>query len=207
MTAINKNTTKKTIQAYNETAKHYESLHNDIQEIETMIKDFIRIIPGKKILDVGCAHGRDAKYFTENGFQVTGIDLSKNLLALARKNAPQAKFLQMDMRNLHFIDNAFDGIWACASFLHLPKKDALKTLQEFRRVLQNQGVLYLGVKKGLGEQWIERKENQGQQKFFAFYSKKEIGCLVKQAGFQIIKIICESDKRGNFWINVFARKV
>jgi len=116
----------------------------DVKVIEHLLTYFIENLKGKKILDVGCGHGRDARYLSERGFEVVGIDLSRNLLKIARRMAPKAKFLLMDMRDLKFGDEEFDGIWSCASFLHIPKREALETLREFRRVLKPGGLLYLG---------------------------------------------------------------
>ena len=122
------NVVAKTIKTYEELAEDYYKTHFDINEIKNIADFFIQNLKGQKILDIGCGPGRDAKYFSENGLEVTGIDLTSNFVKMASQNVPNAKFIQMDMRNLDFAENTFDGIWACASFLHIPKEDAKNTL-------------------------------------------------------------------------------
>lgn len=163
-----------TIQTYEATAEDYYRTRFDINEIKDIADFFLQNLKGKKILDIGCGPGRDAKYFSEHGLEVTGIDLTTNFLKIAFQNVPNAKFLQMDMRALDFPENSFDGIWACASFLHVPKKDAKNTLFGFRKILNPAGLMYISVKAGTDEKLIQKEEYNGRTKFFAFYSEDEL---------------------------------
>ena len=138
------------------------------------------------------------------GYEVKGIDLSEKLLEIARKNAPKAEFYLMDMRNLAFPSDYFDGIWACASFLHIPKKDSRKTLDEFYRVLKPNGLLYLSVKEGYGEGFVKSAQYGNEERYFAFYNSKELRELV-EGKFKVFKEVIE--KKKDNWINIFARKL
>src|SRR3990170_4876613 len=71
------------------------------------------------VLDAGCGPGRDSKYFCSAGHDITGIDLSSKFIQMARQAVPKATFTLMDLRKITFPDQSFDGIWACASLLHL----------------------------------------------------------------------------------------
>jgi ubiquinone/menaquinone biosynthesis C-methylase UbiE len=194
----------KTIQTYEEFAEDYYNTHFDINEIKNIADFFIQNLKGQKILDVGCGPGRDAKYFSEHGLDVIGIDLTSNFVKMASKNVPNAKFIQMDMRNLNFSENSFDGIWACASFLHIPKNEAKNTLLGFERVLKPNGFLYISVKQGTEEKFVKKEEYRGKIKFFAFYTEEEFKNLIKSCNFKILKVII--DKKKDTWINVFAIK-
>jgi ubiquinone/menaquinone biosynthesis C-methylase UbiE len=198
------NAVTKTIQTYEELAEEYYRTHFDINEIKNIAEFFIQNLKGKKILDVGCGPGRDAKYFSEHNLEVTGIDLASNFVKMASQNVPNAKFIQMDMRNLDFPENSFDSIWACASFLHIPKSEAKNTLLGFRRVLKPNGLLYISVKQGAEEKFVEKEEYRGKTKFFAFYTEDEFKNLIESCNFKILKIII--DKKKDTWINVFATK-
>lgn len=99
--------------------------------------------PGSQVLDIGCGPGNDTTYFVENGFDVVGIDLSKEMIGIASGRETRAVFYEMDMRRLTFGNNSFDGIWVSFSFLHVKKSDAHKTLQQFKRVLRNGGYICL----------------------------------------------------------------
>ena len=159
------NVVAKTIKTYEELAEDYYKTHFDINEIKNIADFFIQNLKGQKILNIGCGPGRDAKYFSEHSLEVTGIDLTSNFVKMASQNVPNAKFIQMDMRNLDFPENTFDGIWACASFLHVPKEDAKNTLLGFRKILKPTGLIYLSVKQGNEEKFVEKDEYKGRTKF------------------------------------------
>jgi ubiquinone/menaquinone biosynthesis C-methylase UbiE len=197
----------KTIKTYEETAEEFSRIHGDIEKYTKIPADFfMKKVKGKRILDVGCGPGRDSKYFSDKGFDVTGIDLTKNFIKIASKNAPKAKFMLMDMRKLEFPDNSFDGLWACASLLHIPKEDAESTLKEFRRVLVPKGLIFISVKKGSGEKMMFRKEEyKGGEKFFAFYSEDELKRVVEMCGFKVLSIRAQ-EKGETTWISLFAFK-
>ena len=61
------------------------------------------------------------KIFADKNFEVIGVDLSKKMIEVARKKVKNAKFHVMNIRKLDFNHNSFDGIWASASFIHIPK--------------------------------------------------------------------------------------
>ena len=201
----NNDVVAKTIQTYEELAEDYYNSHFDINEIKDIADLFIQHLKGQKILDIGCGPGRDAKYFSEQGLDVTGIDLTSNFVKMASKNVPNATFKHMDMRNLDFPENTFDGIWGCASFLHVPKKDAKNTLLGFKKILKPSGLIYLSVKQGDDEKFVEKGEYKGRTKFFAFYSETEFKNLFEVCDFNIVKVT-KDDKKGNLWLNVFATK-
>ena len=136
------NVVAKTIETYEELVEDYHKTHFNI-DMAPQQSFFIENLTGKKILDIGCGPGRDAKFFFENGFEVVGIDLTSNFIKIASKLVPNAKFIKMDMRKLEFPENYFDGVWVCASFLHIPKEEAKSTLLEFRKVLKTGGLMYV----------------------------------------------------------------
>ncbi len=198
------NVVAKTIKTYEELAEDYYKTHFDINEIKNIADFFIQNLKGQKILDIGCGPGRDAKYFSEHDLEVTGIDLTSNFVKMASQNVPNAKFMQTDMRTLDFPENTFDGIWACASFLHVPKEDAKNTLLGFRKILKPAGLIYLSVKQGNEEKFVEKDEYKGRTKFFAFYTQDEFKNLIESCNFKIVEVLIDNKK--DTWINVFATR-
>ncbi len=139
--------------------------------------------PGACILDVGCGVGRDVAHFGELGFEAVGIDRSAGMLAEARCRVVAA-FVQADMRRLPFADGSFDALWMCASLLHLPKADAPAVLAECHRVMDH-GHVFLALKKGQGERWIEGSD--GQSSFCAYYHPAEVEIMIERAGFRVLE--------------------
>jgi len=195
---------QKTIDTYEQTADLYNSLYPDVNRKN--IDFFIKQLKGKNILDIGCGSGRDAEYFVNKGLDVAGIDLSDRFIEISRARVPNAKFIKMDMRNIDFPLESFDGIWSLASILHIPKIAAKNTIKQLRKVLKTNGIIYISVKLGEGEKFIKRDRYKGLEKFFAFYTESEISDLLEQCGFEIIKLSLYNVPKQDTWIDVFAVK-
>jgi len=195
------------IATYNRTAAHYAKNRHG-KESKEQIKKFITLVkPHGGILDVGCAAGRDSRIFTDAGFVITGVDLSENLLAIAKSQNPDIQFILADMRSLPFADNSFDGIWAAAVLHHLEKSEIAMAIKEFQRVLRSQGVIYIETKKGQGI--LKTRENlvlQGERKF-TLLTEEEVDALLTMNGFEKIALsTAKSKTRDLFWVNAFYQK-
>lgn len=195
---------KKTIETYEQTADLYDSLYPYVNREN--IDFFIDKINGDKILDIGCGSGRDAEYFVNKGLDVIGIDLSNRFIEISKAKVPNAQFIKMDMRNINFPVNSFDGIWSIASLLHIPKLEIKDTIIKFREVLKTNGIVYISVKLGEGERFVKKDRYKGLEKFFAFYTESEISDLLKDYGFEIIKLSLYKVPKQDTWIDVFAIK-
>ena len=171
-------------------------------DVKRLMEVFVRYLkPKSRILDVGCGPGRDTKELARRGFDVIGMDFSEEMLRIAKAYFPEGNFIWMDMRDLTFPDNYFDGAWVMASFLNIKKIDAQRVLIGFKRVLNNRGVLAMAVKKGAGE--IHENED-GETRLFSLYSEAELEDLLEMAGFHVIERFTEEAKP-NTWIDVVSR--
>lgn len=108
-----------------------------------------RLPPGAAILDAGCGSGRDARAFAERGHAVTAFDTSARLASLARRHCG----FKVAVRSLAEVDeiDAYDGIWCCASLLHVPAAEMQSVLARLWRALRAGGCLYASFKLGKGE--------------------------------------------------------
>ena len=99
-----------------------------------------------KILDMGCGTGRDSKYFKELGHIVKSIDGSSEMCKVA------SRLLNEEVEQLNFLDidykEEFDGVFACASLLHLSNEDLLIVLNKISNALKENGILYTCFKYG-----------------------------------------------------------
>lgn len=191
---------EETVHIYDRRADEYAGRWLNSPVVTRQCADFAASIDrsfGLRILDIGCGPGRDAKYFLDREFEVVGIDLSGGLLKIARQEVPGATFFKMDMRHLGFAPASFGGLWVCASFLHIPKKEGLDTLCGFRRILRSGGSLFLSIKEGDGE------AIDGRGIFYAYYQAGELRQLVETAGFETIRLDRSSGHA--VFIDVFAR--
>lgn len=174
-----------TIKTYNDTAVAYSERTIPINTNPQIEKFSSYMKKGGLILDSGCGPGRDSKIFTDAGYGIIGIDLSEKLLDYAKDYAPRADFMMMDMRELKFADNTFDGVWAMSSLMHLSKSDLPSALMEHYRVLKDGGPFYLSLKRGSGEKLEEDARFNGAKKFFAYYSDEEVVKILSDTPFKI----------------------
>ena len=101
---------------------------------------------GASILDFGCGSGRDTKYFLQRGFAVEAMDGSAELCKLASAYTG-IKVKQMLFSELDAVEK-YDGIWACASILHLAWDELVAVLQKMVRAVKAGGVIYTSFKYG-----------------------------------------------------------
>jgi len=132
--------------------QHAEMFFADTVEVDMtpLYRRFLSLLRDQAhILDAGCGSGRDAKAFANLGHQVTAFDASPALVALAETHLGQP------VQCLRFQDIAwqelFDGIWACASLLHVPAAELPDVMQRLCAALTPSGILYASFKYGSGE--------------------------------------------------------
>jgi SAM-dependent methyltransferase len=140
---------------YQHNAKSFFEATVDV-DMSPLYQRFLPLLPpAGRILDAGCGSGRDLRFFAKLGYRVTAFDASPALAALAEAYAGQpvfrARFQDIDWRE------SFDGVWACASLLHLPAAALPDALRRLAVALVPGGVLYASFKYGHGE-----REDQGR---------------------------------------------
>lgn len=119
-------------------------------DLSALHDSFLAHVPdGGLILDAGCGAGRDAKVFLARGYRVAAFDASPELARLASEHLGQA----VAVRSFDEVDerDCYDGIWACASLLHLPAADIPEALRRLWAAIKPGGVIYLSFKRGDGE--------------------------------------------------------
>ena len=108
---------------------------------------FLSHLPeGALILDFGCGSGRDTRYFLGKGFRVEAADGSEELCRLASvyTGIPVKQMLFQELEETE----KYDGIWACASILHLRREELPEVFRKMYRALKPGGILYVSFKYG-----------------------------------------------------------
>ena len=199
-----KESIQKTIETYNRYSKVYGDYHDE-KLMQFQLTKFISLLKGKRILDIGCGCGRDVCYFKDEGYEATGIDICENMINEAKNRYSECKFIRMDMIDMDFEDEEFDGIWMMATLSNIEKKDAGKVLSEIKRILKNKGILYIAVKQGEGEGFIKKKEFNDEEIWYAYYKQEELETLLKEMGFVILGLTVANDDKTD-WIEIFVEK-
>lgn len=132
---------------------------------------FLKVVPGKTILDIGAGAGDHARYFAAHGYRVQCGDLSEAMVARCREKGLAADI--MDLEQLTLPANAYDGIWMYCSLLHVPRIKAPDVIETVAAALRSGGILGLAVKEGEGE-GLEKDKYAGAQRWFTYFSDDEI---------------------------------
>jgi 2-polyprenyl-3-methyl-5-hydroxy-6-metoxy-1,4-benzoquinol methylase len=107
------------------------------------------ILPCCAILDAGCGAGRDAKIFKSLGYQVTAMDASIRMVELSSEHIGHPS-LHLSFEEMNF-NSEFDGIWCCASLVHVPPSKLPHVFQNIKRALKPGGVWYMSFIAGNSE--------------------------------------------------------
>ena len=166
--------------------------------------EFIEEMEGNGI-DIACGNGRHLKYMEKNGMAV-GIDISFNMLKIARKNVKDAILVQANAIHLPFHSNTFDyAIFIAALHNIKERNNRIKALKEMRRILKKGGMAMVSVWSKWQDRWrrhfalqaIYKWKELGDiyipwkpanvQRFYHLYSMRELKKDAKKAGFEIMK--------------------
>lgn len=189
------------VEYYDKNAVEYFEQTVDIN-MQTLWDLFTAQLPeGASILDLGCGSGRDSAYFISCGFDVTAMDASEEMCDLASIHIGQ------DVLNLSFAEmdfnEVFDGIWACASLLHVPGDQIEDIFAKVVKSLKENGVLFMSFYYG-------DFEGERNGRYYKDYRTRSIKELI--SGYENLEII-EIDKCDDMdpessaqWIYALLRK-
>ncbi len=194
----------KTKYAYDISAEKYEEKFSKNKTYREMIERFSNLFnESSSILDIGCGPGLNAAVFSGKKMRVTGVDISGEMVKLARKNCPEGSFYVSSVTDFE-TENKFDGI--CLSFIivHLETEDTLKLLERVTGMLKSEGKVYIsfmtGKKKG-----YEKTSFSENEIFFNYYDKDYIISVFERNNFRPFSVntapYAETD--GSFTEDVF----
>jgi len=172
-------------------------------DMASLYAPFLRLVaPGGCVLDAGCGSGRDARAFSKLGYRVEAFDASAEMVELA-KAYTGLPVQQMTFSTLE-AEARYDGIWCCASLLHLPQAELPEAMQRLARALKPGGVWYLSFKYGTGE-----REKEGRH--FTDLNEASLQKLVSTLPqVSIIEQWTTQDKRPDrdeVWLNVILGRI
>jgi ubiquinone/menaquinone biosynthesis C-methylase UbiE len=180
---------------YNNLANNYADMK---YEENPQLKDldiFLKLLKTKsKILDLGCGAGQDAKYLAEAGIDVLGLDISKEMIAEAKKRNPAISFSVGDFLLFNFLDDKFDAVWCSTVFHHIPSAQNEVFIKKIQRILRSGGLLYISTGVGDNESegwtdagWETKNEKIPTKMYNKIMTSEKFENLIKKFSFEIIQ--------------------
>ena len=150
------------------------------------------------LLEIGAGTGQAGRFFQEAGLKVVCADLSPEMVRLCRQKGLEA--YEMDFLRLDFADGHFDGLFAQNCLLHVPKADFADVLQEIRRVVRPDGLIFIIMHGGRSSEGVREEDFYEPKRFYALYSDDELR-LILERFFQVLSfevIAREESRAANF---------
>lgn len=191
-----------TVNYYNRNVKQFYDNTVAVDFTDTQNVFLSKLVKGSAILDFGCGSGRDTKYFLSQGYYVEAIDGSLELCKLA------SQYTGIQVRHMLFRElsaiHKYDGIWACASILHLPWSELADVMRKMQAALKANGIIYTSFKHGTFSD-----ERNGRY-FTDMTEARFAGFIEEFDGLQIEEQWISADVRPGRgeeqWLNIILRK-
>lgn len=176
---------KITLESYNLNANEFSKKFTYLFDLEKRgeFLKFLSLLSGKKVLDLGCGSGDHALWFKKQGLDMTCVDISPVMVEICKKKGLNA--ILMDIEDLDFNENSFDGIWAVCSLIHLPKYKLKEVVNKINTLLMPGGVAFICMKEGEGEKVVGDKLNRFTKRYFSYWSGEDFDKLLREF-FEII---------------------
>lgn len=161
-----------TKESYDSVSQKWHDTHSTSRFWGENFDKFFELLPEGKLLEIGCGAGRDAQELIAQGYDYVGTDISKAQIEQARKNNPGAIFEQASLYDLNFPEQ-FDGFWAAAVLIHVPKSRIDEALEAIKRNIKTKAIGFLAMKEGDGERVESKDYLDNTQYFFAYWQRDE----------------------------------
>lgn len=187
---------------YNKNAEEY--YYNTVNiDMSIIYHKFLNYLPpGGKILDAGCGSGRDSLFFLKKGFQVLAFDASAKMVEMSSQLISQDVLLAT-FENFQTADK-YDGIWACASLLHVEKSNIDMVIDRLTEYLKFQGTFYMSFKYG-------QQDYQKEGRHFTCFQEDDFSSFFSGHPMLIIVDLFKTadvrpDRPDEYWLNCFLKK-
>lgn len=192
---------RSTIDYYNRIADSYYWTTVGI-DMSKLRNAFAAYLPAEaRVIDLGCGSGRDVMAFGDMGHEASGLDASKELVELAKERL-EVKASVGDMVTWR-ASEPYDGIWCCASLIHLNEEEKKRFFGNLQYNLKPGGVIYISVKEG-----IETGTDE-EGVYTSNCTAEELKSFLNGAGCEILETVVTEDAMGRpgvKWLNVIAKK-
>ncbi len=180
------------VDVFNKLANEYQHKFMDVNLYGNTFDFFCNnlVIKNPQILEIACGPGNITKYLLKKrpDFKILGMDLSLNMIGLAKINNPKAEFILMDCRKINVIDKKYDGIMCGFCLPYLSKKECVKLISDSYKLLQYKGLLYLSTMEDDYSKSGFKKGSGGDEIYMHYYQADFLTAVLKENHFNILNL-------------------
>jgi ubiquinone/menaquinone biosynthesis C-methylase UbiE len=180
-----------TFKTWNKVANMYQDKFMDLDLYNDSYDQFCDLlVENAEVLELACGPGNITKYILTKrpDLNVLATDIAPNMLDLAEKNNPSAKFQILDCRKVDELKQQFDAVLCGFCLPYLSKEDSEKLIRDSQQLLNDNGVLYLSALKGDYSNSGFVTGKTGDQCYVYFYEEKTLIDQLQNNGFEAIQI-------------------
>ncbi|WP_051393177.1 class I SAM-dependent methyltransferase [Glycomyces arizonensis] len=176
---------RKTYDAKAEAREHMED-HLWKQHERARFAEHLREAGSSTLLEIGAGHGVSGRHFADEGYAVTCIDLSPEMIGYCRAKGLTAEV--MDFNELAFGDASFDAVFGMNTLLHVPRAELPGILDEVRRVLAPGGLFYWGQYGGKDSEGVWPDDRYEPKRFFSLMTVETISAVAAER-FEVLDVV------------------
>ena len=213
---------KKTLEIYNQKALEYiesglileklnpEKTRRKKDKLENLIKNSFSSLPvGAKVFEIGSSDGKQAKYMSDLGFNVTASSTAESFIIESKKLCPNT--IKFDAIEDQFPEK-YNGILCWRVFVHFTIEDSEIVIKKVYNSLEENGIFIFNAMnredKGKDNEWVdfEGAYHIGADRYYNYYNKKDLDDIILKNGFKIINFYKEGGENNNEWFVYVLKK-
>lgn len=196
---------QRTIDAYNTHAEYWRQNYSQPNYWDGVFETYQKLLPAGSVIEIGAGAGRDANDLIARGYEYYGTEPAERLVAVARRENPGATFEQKSVYDLKA--GEFDGFWAAAVLLHIPRTRMCEALAKIRGAVRNGAIGFIAIKEGDGEYLEEMNGDVDSTRLFVLWRDADFRAELVRAGFEVIEYVCNVKSERTIWLQYIVRAI
>jgi 2-polyprenyl-3-methyl-5-hydroxy-6-metoxy-1,4-benzoquinol methylase len=184
---------KTTFETWNKIASLYQEKFMDLDLYDDTYDIFCKKINGSdpKVLEIGCGPGNITKYIRSKrtDLKIDALDVSPNMITLAKANNPDVNFQIMDCREIDQLNGKYDAIIIGFCIPYLSKEDCSKLIRDCSSLLNDKGILYFSTIEGNYNDSGYEFGSSGDRSFVYYYDEKYLSGKLHENNFELTDLI------------------
>lgn len=182
--------TKQAVEIFDKYAMQYQEKFMNVDLYSESLDLFCKHVNqlDAKILELACGPGNITKYLLGKrpDFKITGLDLSPNMIALAKSNNPEAEFLIMDCRTINTLHERYDAIVCGFCLPYLSKEETIQLIRDCSLLMHKKGIIYISTMEDDYNKSGYRKSSSGEELYLYYHQAEDLTDTLIDHGFRIL---------------------